>query len=123
MDEVRAGREHGGDRQRRDDPLADADEDVDTDHRPGDRAGGCGSVAAGGVLEAEADRRHDDRAHGRHGGGADDGGPGPGEQATQRGEHDVAAERSDERHVEHVQAQRREPAVGEEQRLHGEDDA
>jgi hypothetical protein len=112
--------EHGPDREPGDDRLADADQRVNTDHR--DEHGAERGVAdtPERVLAEEGDRSEHDGEPRRDRGGKDHAGPRLRKYGPDRDEHRVAAQASDDRHVEDVQPQGRQPSVGEEQGLHRE---
>ena len=78
------------------------------------------SLPPSGVLDRERHRRQHRRRRRGEPGGERDAARGPPEEAPEGEEDRVPAERPDERHVHDVEAERRQPAVGEQQRLDDE---
>ena len=122
VDEVGAHAEHDADRERGDDALADADQAVHADHRREDRRHGGATVAAHRVLDDEAEGSQHDREQGGDPGCGDGRRPRGGQHAADARRRARSRPTGDQRHVEDVEAEGRQPAVGEQQRLDEQDD-
>src|SRR5690606_35953022 len=112
------GEGHGDDGRGGDDAFADADEDVDGHDRGGDLAERLrGPFTAERELEHEPGRGGEDAHHRGGEDGEGEGGAGAREELERQDDDAVGGEGGDDGHVDHVQAQGGDAAVGEQQRL------
>jgi len=93
-----------------------------TQHRAGNGAHRCSTGAADDVLERERERGEHHADAGRDAARQHDGRWRTRQDAAQQQEKEVTGEGGDERHVDDVEAERAQPTVGEQQRLHREHD-
>jgi hypothetical protein len=117
-DQVRSGREHGGDRQGGDDSLADADQQMHAEHGAQDGSEGHRCRAADGVQADEQQRGRGHRDKGPDEGRHDHRGRAPRKHRGNGAEAEVADQHGGQPHRRDVRPQRGQTTVAEQKGLH-----